>query len=207
MPEEVPMSEPKKSVPALRVDRRRRSVRLSALFAVLAALVLSALPGTASATTTTTTPKVTPILDCYAQNSDGSWTVVLGYSSTYTGTKSIARGVNNYTNPASYGPQMPTQFKRGTYHGVVTVKVSQADMWANPYWYLDGTTLDYRAAAYASGICTPSQLPALANGAVLVGGLVFAGVIGVVVVRRVRRTATGSAAVRGEPAPSGAERA
>jgi hypothetical protein len=194
-----------------RPPRRNRSRAWSALVAVLTAVLVSALPGTASATTVT--PTITPILDCYASNSDGSMTVILGYQSTYSTTKTIAQGTNNYTNPASYGPQMPTVFNPGTHHGVLHVRVAPADLYGNPYWYLDGTTLDYRATAYTSGICSPSQLPAFANGAALVVGLLVAGAIGVLVVRRVRRsvlptTATaGPAPVDAEPSAAGGDRA
>jgi hypothetical protein len=180
--------EPTSSVPPQRRARiRRRPLTWSALLAVMTAVAVSALPGTASATTVT--PKVTPVLDCYSQNSDGSTTVILGYSSTYTTTQTIPHGARNSTTPASYGSLMPTTFQPGTHHGVVNVRVAAADLSTSSSWNLDGKTLNYLSAAYASGICSPSQLPAFANGAAVVVGLVFAGAIGVLVVRRVRRSA------------------
>jgi hypothetical protein len=160
------------------------------LIAALSALAVWAVPGTAAAAK----PTVTPLFDCYARNSDGSMTVILGYRSTYPNQASIPHGNQNSTNPSSYQTQMPTTFEAGTHHGVVSVRVTQADLAANPYWYLDGTTLYYQAAASASGICSRSQLPALANGAAVVVCLLVAGAVGALVVRRVRRTAMSTSA-------------
>jgi uncharacterized membrane-anchored protein len=162
-------------------DGRRRSL-WAALVAVAAAVLVWASPGVASATVT---GSVTPILDCYTQNSDGSWSVILGYTSTYPGKKNIAVGSSNYTNPYSYSTQMPTQFSSGTVHAAVRVKVSYYDMTYNTYWYLDGHTLNYMAAAAASGVCSPStQLPANGNGTGIAVALVVAGVLGALLVHR-----------------------
>jgi hypothetical protein len=75
-------------------------------------------------------------------------------------------------------------------------------------WYLDGTTLNYMAAAYAAGTCSQAPLPAFANGAALVVAMILAAVVGVLVVRRVRRVSLQST-VPGLPQPTapGADRA
>jgi hypothetical protein len=182
---------------------RRRAI-WAALVAVAATVLVSATPGVASATTT---GSVTPILDCYTQNSDGSWSVILGYTSTYPGKKNIAVGSNNFTNPSSYSTQMPTQFSSGTVHAAVRVKVSYYDMTYNTYWYLDGHTLNYMAAAAASGICSPStQLPGNGNGTGIAVALVVAGVLGALLLRRLARPRPAAATGTGDLAvPAGTD--
>jgi hypothetical protein len=167
---------------ALRGRIGRRSA-WPAVLAVLVAVLVSATPGIASATTGT----VTPLLDCYARNSDSSYTVILGYTNPNPGTTNIPIGTNNSTFPTSYQSQMPTKFASGTHHAVLTVRVSQYDVYNNARWYLDGHTLNYLSAANASGICTAEQLPALGNGALMAGVLLVAGLVGFLMIRRIRR--------------------
>ncbi|MET0764231.1 MAG: hypothetical protein ABWY29_05150 [Blastococcus sp.] len=187
-------------------SKRRRPRRLVAatLVAAVVAALTSLLPGTAAAVT----PQVVPLVNCYYPHSDGDVTVVFGYRSTYTTTKTIARGSRNYTTPSRYGSQMPTTFKPGTNNGVATLRVEAGDLTASSAWYLDGTSLNYRSAAYTVGVCTQAQLPALANGAAIVIALLLAGAAGVLVVRRVRRAALHSAAPGlPEPIATGGDRA
>jgi hypothetical protein len=165
--------------------------------AVLTLIGVLAAPGAASAA-----PKmVTPLLDCYVVNGDGSVTVVLGYTSTWPNQVSIplANG-KNYIDLGDFSSQLPTKFEAGTHHGVATLHLSQADL-AGLSWYLDGTTLDVAAASRNAGECSATQLPALANGAALVLGVGLAGVAGVVMAQRARRrrAATG----RVQPADEG----
>jgi hypothetical protein len=154
------------------------------------ALTLTATPGVASAATGT----VTPILDCYSQNSDGSWTAILGYTSTYSGSKTISLGYNNVITPSRLQGSQPTTFKAGTNHAAFSIKVTMTDVYNNANWYLDGHTLNYLAAAYASGICTPgTQLPGDGNGTGLAVALVLGGVVGAFLVRRALRRRASSA--------------
>jgi hypothetical protein len=174
-----------------------RLPRRAALAALAMALTLIATPGVASAATGT----VTPMLDCYTQNSDGSWTVILGYSSTYSGTTKIPLGSNNIASPSKFQGIQPTTFKNGTHHAAFSAKVTQYDIYNNANWYLDGHTLNYMAAAYASGICSPgTQLPGEGNGTGIAIGLVVAAGIGILVVRRVIRRAGTQPVAAGEPA-------
>ena len=138
--------------------------------------LISLLPGTAAAVT----PQVV-LLNCYYPNGDGSVTVVLGYRSTYPSTTTIPRGSRNNSTPAAYGGQLPTTFKSGTNNGVATVRVAANNVNTSTSWYLDGTTLNYLAAAYASGTCPQAPLPAFANGAALVVVMLLAAVVGVLV--------------------------
>jgi hypothetical protein len=130
------------------------------------------------------------MLDCYTQNSDGSWTVILGYTNTNPGTTKIPLGYNNLASPSKFQGIQPTSFKSGTNHAAFTAVVTQYDLYQNANWYLDGHTLNYMAAAYASGVCTPgTQLPGDGNGTGIAIGLVVAAAIGALVVRRVVRRA------------------
>jgi hypothetical protein len=170
---------------AHRSGRLRRRLTWPALVGAFAAVIVSASPGMASAVT----PTVTPLLDCYAQNSDGSWTAVLGYTSTYATTRSFPIGTTNTFNPTALNGPQPTSYLTGTRHAAFTVRVTPAQVSAGVTWTLDGHVLNYAAAAYASGICTPQQLPALGNGALMAGVLLAAGVVGYVMIRRIRRRA------------------
>ena len=174
-------------------ERTRRPVRF-ALLAVLLALVVSAVSGSASAAPPWARQSVVPLVDCYAQNSDGSYTVILGYRSSYTATKAIPLGTNNYVTPSTYTSQLPTVFAPGEQHGAAKLTISAWDMNnSNPTWYLDGTTLSYSTASATAALCSSAQLPALANGGALVVLLLVAGAVGMLVVRRVRQRVTDGA--------------
>ena len=163
--------------------RPRRLTRF-ALVAALMTLFVTTMPGTASAA------GVVPSVDCYAQNSNGTFTVILGYTSSYTSTQTIPRGTRNYATPSTYTSQLPTSFKRGENHGAAKLTISANDLYyGNVSWYLDGTTLNYWTAAQNVGICSAAQLPALSHGGGLVVILLVAGAVGVVVVRRARNAA------------------
>jgi hypothetical protein len=160
-----------------RVRRRPRS--LAVLLAVCFAVWLSAVPGVASAT-----PTVTPFVDCYRMNPDGSLIVVLGYTNTADKTTTIPYGTRNAGYPAKYQGTQPTQFKAGTQRGVFSVTITRADMNANPRWVLEGYTLDYTKVTSWTE-CSPSTpLPALGNGVGIALVLVGGGAIGVWFVRR-----------------------
>jgi hypothetical protein len=179
-------SKPGMDGPPQRPARARRRPRsLAVLLAVCFAVWLSAVPGAASATTV-----VTPFVDCYRVNSDGSYSIVLGYTNTNTRTTTIPYGTRNVAYPAKYQGAQPTQFKPGTQRGVFSVVITQADMYANPRWVLEGYTLDYTKVGSMTA-CSPSTpLPALGNGAGFALVLVAGGAFGVCFVRRaIRRSA------------------
>jgi len=155
------------------------------ILAVCFAVLLSAVPGVAAAAPPTS---VKPFLDCYRTNTDGSITVVLGYTNPSTKTTAIAYGSRNIMYPSKFQGSQPTQFLAGTRSGVLSLQVTQADLDANARWVLDGNTLDYRAAAGSATECAPSTpLPALGNGAGIALVLVAGGAFGVWFVRRVIR--------------------
>jgi hypothetical protein len=179
-----------------RPPSRRRSVAWAALAAAVLALFVSAVPGSASAATR---PKVTPLLDCWYTNdgNKGDDTFVFGYSSTFTTTQSLpAGGSMNYTSPTSLSSSFPSSFEPGEHHLVFSLRIPGNTLSKSPSWTLDGTTLDFSVAAQNAPTCDPSQLPALANGAAFAAGLLLvAGVVGLVVLRRVRRVQASAGAV------------
>jgi hypothetical protein len=163
-----------------------RWARVAARVAVAVALVALSLfiaPGPASAAGT-----VTPLLDCVVQNSNGSYTAVLGYSNTTGRTTSIPFGTYNVITPSKYDRVQPTTFHSGTYHGVFKVTVSAYDIWSSPEWRLNGDTIDY-ADVTANSCPPPTSLPAVGNGTGLAIGVVIAGVVGVLFLRRTLRRA------------------
>jgi LPXTG-motif cell wall-anchored protein len=174
-----------------------RAARLATRLAVggaAAALVTIATPGIASATTT---GDVTPMLDCYTYNSNGTYTVILGYTSTFPGNKNFAQGSStNYATPSKYNSVLPTSFKSGTNHAVVRVDVSAYEVNSGASWFLNGHQLNYLAAAQASGVCSPgTTLPASGNGTGIAVALGAGGVVGAVFLRRFRKRAARCAAV------------
>jgi hypothetical protein len=178
-----------------RSERLRRALR-GVLPVVVALAALSLTPGEASAYPT---GSVTPVLDCVAQNSDGTFTGVVGYTSTYTQTKSIPLGSSNAITPSKYNGKQPTSFKPGTQHGAFALTVSSYDaLYSHPTWYLDGHYLSPGWDTTLSSSCPlPTQLPAQGNDTGAGIALLVAGAIGVVVVVRLRRRAL--AAVSAEP--------
>lgn len=179
------MDGPTRSSTARRV--RTRATR-AALVAVIALIGPVAVPGVASAAATYT---VKPVLNCYKENPDRSWTVVVGYVNSSRTTVSIARGGDNQAFPSKFATLPPTSFKPGTVNGAFTAKVSVSDLYAGARWVLDGYTLDYRAAAGSSSVCPSStELPEEGNGTGPAIALAAAGVVGGVLVHRAKRRAS-----------------
>ncbi|WP_097184263.1 hypothetical protein [Blastococcus haudaquaticus] len=161
----------------------RRTRSLGVLVVVCLAVLLSAVPGVASAAT------VTPFVDCYRANANGTITVVLGYTNPNTRNTAIPLGTRNSITPTKFQGAQPTVFKPGTQRGVFSITATQADMWANPRWVLDGNTLDQWSAGSVAQ-CSPSTpLPAIGNGTGLAVALLAGGAFGVFFVRRLRRRA------------------
>jgi hypothetical protein len=176
--------------------RRRERLRLiirRALPLAAALAVLSLTPVPASATPSWKT-SVTPLLDCVQQNRDGSYTAVVGYSSSYSTTVSIPRGSNNHITPSTYDGPQPTVFRPGTQHGVFAVTVSGHDAaYANPTWYVDGNSLSGWGVSLSASCPLPTQLPAQGNDTGAAIALLAAGLLGVLVVVRLRRRALAAA--------------
>jgi hypothetical protein len=162
---------------------RVRIARLAAI-GMIAALATVFTPGTASAA-----GDVTPIVDCYRDNGDGTFWVVLGYQGPANGQKKYDYGTTNQVYPTRLQGQQPKQFAAGTVHGAWTVKLTYAEIFQqNARWILNGTTLQYSYYVQYATVCPPTTvLPADGNGtgtAVALGG---AGVIGAAMLYRFRR--------------------
>jgi hypothetical protein len=164
----------------------RKGARLVAVV-VLSLLALAIAPGSASAADGT----VRPIADCYRDNGDGTYTGVLGYVNEGDTTREIPVGRANWTDPTEWQSLVPTTFEPGTHHGVASVvlTVRQIQGQDPASWTLDGTQLSASTVGQVSE-CDGSEMPQLANGAVVLGSLVAAALVGLVLLRRNdRRTA------------------
>ena len=162
---------------------RARFARLAAI-GVIAALSTIFTPGTASAA-----PDVTPIVDCYRDNGDGTFWVVLGYQGPLNGQKTYAYGTANQVYPTRLQGQQPKTFSAGTVHGAWTVKLTYAEIFQqNARWVLNGTTLQYSYYVQYATVCPPTtQLPADGNGTGTAVALGAAGAVGAAVLYRFRR--------------------
>ena len=178
-----------------RLVRRCQRTALRVGFAGLsAALVLTALPGTATAAS----GAVTPLLDCYTL-SNGIYTLVFGYTNTGAST-TIPIGSFNQIAPAALQGKQPTSFAAGTRHGVFTLKIAQSDV-NGGYWFLDyNTYVFYYGVSVPSAACPAgTSLPSSGNGTGGAIALLPSGVLDALLVRR--------AVLRvGEPRPAGVER-
>jgi hypothetical protein len=162
---------------------RARLARLAAV-GMIAVLPLVAVPGTASAA-----GSVVPNVDCYRDNGNGTFWVVLGYDNTTGSSKTYAYGTANQVYPTRLQGQQPKTFAKGTVHGAWRVLLSFDEIfYQNARWVLNGQTLQYSNYVQYATVCPPSTvLPADGNGigtAVAVGG---AGAVGAVVLVRFRR--------------------
>jgi hypothetical protein len=169
--------------------RRGSGPARAGLVALVAGVCLVAVPGSASGAV-----KIDPIVDCYVQNSDGSFTVVIGYANP-GGARTIPLGTSNRVHPSRLQGVQPTSFLPGTQHGVFSTTVTGAEVAAGARWELDGRVLDYRDVSRTAPGCPAStELPEDGNGTGPAIALAFAGVVGAVAVRRVRRRADAEAA-------------
>lgn len=171
--------------------RRRRGPVLRGLLTAVAVVSVSALSTGVAVAAPPGSNTVTPLLDCTTQNSDGSYTAVLGYSNTTGATATIPFGPLNVITPTTYDGVQPTTFLGGTQHGVFALNVSAYDAAnSNVTWQLDGHTLSWTNKDTLSSSCpTPTQLPAEGNDTGAAVALVVAGMIGVIVLVRIRRRA------------------
>jgi hypothetical protein len=137
---------------------------------------------------------VHPVLECVSRAADGSWTAVLGYTNPGA-AKSIPLGSWNSISPATYNGSQPTQYKTGTQHGALSLRLSAFDYtYGGTSWFLDGNMV-FIGATFDAGVatCTALQLPAQGNDTGAAIALLAAGLLGVLVVVRLRRRALAAA--------------
>lgn len=170
---------------------RRRRLRSwagrAAMTVLTAGVALVAAPTPAVAATAN---DVNPVLDCVAQNPDGTWTAVLGYDNTSILTVTVSVTSLNKIEPGRFKSLLPTIFEPGRHQGVFSVTLRKGE---SATWYLGNDTLSITADGAPA--CPPStQMPAEGNGVGPVVGLAAAGVLGAVVIRRMRRRAEAATA-------------
>jgi hypothetical protein len=166
-------------------DPAGRRTRYGVLAGLVALVSLLTGPGVAQAAGT-----VVPTVSCYQPNSDGSYSVLLGYTNNSSVTQTIPRGADNVISPSSYDGVQPTSFAPGSHPGAFALTLSSADVFSAG-WTLDGSSL---SSATAVGQCPAgTSLPADGNGLgmtiVVLGAGVVAAVALVVSRLRGRRTA------------------
>lgn len=156
--------------------RRAGQVLLAGLVAALALLVG---PATAQAAGT-----VTPTASCYQPNSDGTVSVLLGYTNNTSVPQTIPRGPTNVISPSRYDGVQPTTFAPGNHPGAFAVTVPASDARGGS-WTLDGVTL---TNASAVGQCPAgTSLPADGNDYGMTMVLLAAGAVAGVALRRSHR--------------------
>ncbi len=151
----------------------------AALVAVVAVVGLFALPGTASAA-----DEVIPVLNCTKPAAGGGFTAVVGYGNPTGQDGTIPYGKQNRIVAGQYDGVQPTVFQAGRHDGAFTVTITTS----SATWTLGRTLLLVKPSEAPA--CPPStELPEEGNGTGPVIALLAAGLVGVVVVQRVRRRA------------------
>ena len=178
--------------------RRRRLRRRLALSALLATFFVSLAPGVAAAAppSSGSSGVVFPFIDCYVKNSDGGYTFVLGYTSTYASTVDFSHGNDDHVWPAAHQSQVPTSFDPGTHHGAWSFTIKGSDL-PDARWEIDGTTLSFEPVLRFIPTCSaPTEMPAWGNGTGGAIALGVAGLIGVLLLRRATKREAAAAALR-----------
>lgn len=168
--------------------RVRAAIRVIGATLLISALGATVAPGTASAATVTSKDNtVTPTLSCYTVS--GSTTkLVLGYVNTKSKAVNYSvGGTSNLWSPSTYDGSQPGSYDVGSYDAVYAVTVASSDL-SSVTWKLGSTTLDLGAAVADGTTCgSGTSLPAEGNGTGLAIGLLAAGAMGGLMVRRARR--------------------
>ena len=174
-----------------RARRRSRVGRRAWISRLLLTLFLTgasvAAPGIASAEPLTLTGSV----DCVIPGSGGAFTAILGYQNTLGHSVWLPDGWLNLLTPFNYSGRQPTTFDPGVHHGVFSVRITDGAA----TWWLVGTPVAITETS-APHCPPPTQMPGDGNGSGVAIGLVIAGVLGVLIVRRLQRrlVADGAAA-------------
>jgi hypothetical protein len=154
--------------------------------------VLATGPGTAAAAQG---DGLTPFVECITRHANGSWTAVLGYENTGRTAVTVPGGARNKVTPDKAAPAVPTTFAPGRHRGAFSVTVSKG---AGVVWHLGDDNL--RVRENSGPACPPpTEMPADGNGTGPALALGAAGIVGVVLFRRLRRRDP----VSSDPAPGG----
>lgn len=83
---------------------------------------------------------VTPLMEGWYDNGDGSYTISFGYlNRNENDTVRIAPGENNALDPEEFGGMQPTTFLPGRHHGVFTITFSGDPMEEEVWWSIHNT--------------------------------------------------------------------
>ena len=156
-----------------------------AVLAALTAFLLPVAPGAASASTP---GFVLPFVDCYVTTADGGYTFILGYTSTYSTTKTFSHGNDDHAWPSAHQSSVPTRFEPGTHHGVWALTVSGSDLARSARWQVNGYTLTFQPLLRLIPVCGKgTEMPMEGNGTGGAIALGIGGVVGAVLLRRATR--------------------
>jgi hypothetical protein len=147
------------------------------------ALCVLALPLTATGVAAAEPVGITPVLECVAVDPDGGYTAVLGYDNPSAGSVPVPHGQENRITPGHLQGSQPTSFLPGRQRGVFSLTVEHGAPVLR--WTLDGTTAVL--SPRGEGCPPATEMPVDGNGTGLAVGLGAAGLIGVVLVRRMQR--------------------
>jgi Ca2+-binding RTX toxin-like protein len=161
-------------------SRAARRWAARAAVALAAGAVLASGAGTAAAAQG---DGLTPFVDCVTRHANGSWTAVLGYENTGRTTVTVPGGARNKVTPDKAATAVPTTFTPGRHRGVFSVTVSKG---AGVVWHLGDDNLKVREDS-GPACPPPTEMPADGNGTGPALALGAAGLVGVVLFRRLRR--------------------
>ncbi|MDX6254970.1 MAG: hypothetical protein QOJ11_1304 [Frankiales bacterium] len=85
---------------------------------------------------------VTPFVSCFWANTDGSYTVSVGYTNSGSTTVTYAVGALNYVTPAPQDRGQPTLFLPGTHNNVWAPTLSAADFAGGANWFVNGVAVN-----------------------------------------------------------------
>jgi hypothetical protein len=151
---------------------RRLSVRAGAVMvAVVAATGFSGVAQAAS--------PVQPFVSCYWANTDGSFTVAVGYTNSSASTVTYPIGALNFVSPAPQDRGQPTVFLPGTHNNVWAPTITQADLAAGADWTLNGVRVSTGVTSIPACPTKPVPISGGVGGVIVfVAVAVIIGVIG-----------------------------
>jgi hypothetical protein len=148
------------------VTRRVRVLATLALAGLFAALSLGT-GGAASAHSNVPQLSITPLINCYWANADGTTTFSIGYRSTNAGVATVDISSDNRFHPSQNDDRgQPTSFDPGTHNNVFAVTVTAHELDDDIQWEL----LDNKVDVATSTKCAKKPVPEFGNAAVLFFG-------------------------------------
>ncbi|MDX6213447.1 MAG: hypothetical protein QOF82_2534 [Frankiales bacterium] len=85
---------------------------------------------------------VTPFVTCYWANTDGSYTLSVGYTNSGATTVTYPAGALNYVTPAPQDRGQPTVFLPGLHNNVWAPTISAADFAGGANWFVNSVPVN-----------------------------------------------------------------